>query len=145
MDISVSFLLAFVLVWLLTAFTQFLQIITPEFHSKIGFMARAAYTPAFEWYRLKHRGVAFADMTFAVSGILFMVAALLGERWAFFFGFYTCAVYFYAGLVAPCEWFFLRKRNLSPIAGSEYAVSIVYMLSVAAFGVFGMVYLWSKL
>lgn len=145
MIVSPSFLLVFVFVWIMVALTQFLQIVAPEFHRRIGFMARAAFSPEFEWYRVKHRGVAFADMSFAIAGILFVVGALLGKTWSIFFGFYTCAVYFYAGLVAPLEWYFLGKRNLSPIEGRELTVSLVYMASVAAFGGFGMVYLWNQL
>jgi hypothetical protein len=142
MDVNAWFLAAFVVMWALGPATQVLQLIAPKLHMRLGLMEKASAEPRFEWFRLAERGMAFADLTFFIAAILFVVLVIAGDETAILFGLYTCACYVYFGTSYIAQFILLSRKNLHPASKKETGVYFVYMGLFIAFGLYGLVYLW---
>ena len=99
MEISLWFILLFSFTLIIGPFTQLLQLIVPELHKKPGLMEAKSFEPEFKWFLLEEKAVAIADMSFLITGLLFITFSLLGRQAALIFGLYTCVCYNYFGLI----------------------------------------------
>jgi len=95
MEVSVWFIVVFVIMWAIGPATQVLQLIAPKLHFKLGLMEKAAFEPEFKWFLLEQRGIAYADLTFCFTAIVFVWLAIAGSKTALIFGLYTSACYVY--------------------------------------------------
>ena len=145
MQFGIWFLIIFILSWLLGPVTQLIMIINPRLHQKMGFMEKKAYEPEFRWFALMHRGIAFADMSFLISGSIFIIGAFSKKQWCIPFGFYTFAVYVYFSLTYIFQTILLIKNDLSPAPKSQLLPCFLYGLAYVVFGLFGMFFLGSFL
>ena len=57
MEVSVWFIVVFVIMWAIGPATQVLQLIAPKLHFKLGLMEKAAFEPEFKWFLLEQRGL----------------------------------------------------------------------------------------
>ncbi len=142
MEVSVWFLIVFVLTWVAAPVTQLLFLIAPKFHHKLGMTEDGALKPEFRWFLLDEKAIAIADMTYLVSGAVFIWLALLGNPAALIFGLYSCACYVYIAVLAISRWKLFGKNQLSPISKGQLPVYMAYMLVFFAFGLYGLFYLW---
>ena len=142
MDVSVWFIVVFIIMWALGPATQVLQLIAPELHMKLGLMEKAAFEPEFRWFRLYERGTAFADLTHFSAGIAFVWLAIAGNENALIFGLYTCSVYVFVMTQYLAQLFLLNRENLHPISGSQLGFYFAYGALFVVFGFYGLVYLW---
>ena len=138
------FIIVFILMWIAGPFTQLLQLVAPALHRKLGMMEEDAFKPEFKWYLLEERAIASADMSFTLAGLVFIVGALSGHAWAIPFGFFTCAIYLYFGLMSIFRWALLGRHKLSPVTPKQFKAYTVYMVLFVVFGLFGMIYLWGQ-
>ena len=141
LQIGLWFLIVFIFSWLLGPFTQLIMIINPELHQKMGFMEKKAYLPEFRWFALMHRGTAYADMTFLLSGAVFVMGAFLEKSWCIPFGFFTCAVYLYFSITYIFQTILLTRNGLSPTSRDQLPACFLYGAAFFVFGLYGMFYL----
>ena len=141
-DISTWFVVVFGLLWVAAPVTQLLHLVAPRLHHKLGMTEADAFKPQFRWYLLEERAIAYADMTYLVAGLAFILLALLGERSALIYGLYTCACYVYIACISIPRWMLLSREGLLPMPGKQMGVYISYMLVFLLFGLYGLVYLW---
>ncbi|MBT8066184.1 MAG: hypothetical protein KJO09_03005 [Gammaproteobacteria bacterium] len=142
MDISVWFLLVFVLIWIAGPVTQLLFLVAPKLHHKLGMTEDGALEPEFRWFLLDEKAIAIADMTQFISGGAFIWLALLGDQAALIFGLYNCACYVYVATLAISRWLLFGKNQLSPISKRQLPMYMAYMGFFIVFGVYGLFYLW---
>ena len=142
MEVGAWFITFFVLVWIAGPVTQLLFLIAPKLHHKLGMTEADALKPEFKWFLLDEKAIAFADMTYLVSGIAFLVLVLLDEKTALIFGLYNCACYVYAASISIPRWLLLAKHELSPLPGRQLPVYLSYMVLYLLFGLYGLFYLW---
>lgn len=143
MEVNIWFIVVFIIMWILAPVTQVLQLVAPKLHMRLGLMEKAAFEPQFEWFRLDHRGIAYADLTFFFSAIIFVWLAVAGDQTAILFGLYTCACYVYFATVYIAQLILLSARNLHPVSRNQIGFYLIYMGLFIAFGLFGLYYLWS--
>ncbi len=113
-EVSIWFIVVFVIMWILGPATQVLQLVAPKLHKRLGLMEAAAYEPEFRWFMIEQRAIAYADLTYLFAGVVFVVLALLDNEWAALFGIYTCACYVYFVAIWIPETLMLMKDDLSP-------------------------------
>lgn len=142
MNISLWFIAVFALLWLLVPVTQLIFLVAPRIHHKLGMTEDKALEPQFRWFLLDEIAIAFADMTYLLSGAAFLWLALSGSQTALIFGLYSCACYVYIPFMAISRWRLLAKHDLSPISKGQLPIYVGYMLLMLLFGLFGLVYLW---
>jgi len=142
MEVSVWFLVVFVLIWIAGPVTQVLFLIAPKLHHKLGLTEDSALNPEFRWFLLDERAIAIADMTHLVSGAAFIWLALLGNQAAPIFGIYNSACYVYIGVLAISRWNLFGKNQLSPISKKQLPFYMAYMVVLLTFGLYGLFYLW---
>lgn len=143
MEVSTWFLLAFVLLWLAGPGTQVVFLVAPRLHHKLGMTEDNALSPEFRWFLLDEKAIAIADMSYLVSGAVFVSLALLGSQAALIFGLYSCACYVYIGLLAISRWLLFGKNELSPVSRRQLPVYVAYMVVFIVFGLYGLHYLWA--
>ena len=142
MEISGWFIFFFVLTWLAAPVTQLLFLVAPKLHHKLGMTEEDALKPEFRWFLLDEKAIAVADMTYLISGGVFIWLALSGVKTALIFGLYSCACYVYIALLAISRWHLFGKNKLSPIAAKQLPIYVGYMLLFLIFGLYGLFYLW---
>ena len=142
MDISVWFLIVFVLIWIAGPVTQALFLVAPKLHHKLGMTEDGALEPEFRWFLLDEKAIAIADMTQLISGGAFIWLALLGDQAALIFGLYSCACYVYVATLAISRWLLFGMNQLSPISKRQLPIYMAYMVLFIAFGFYGLFYLW---
>ena len=142
MEVSVWFIVVFVIMWAIGPATQVLQLIAPKLHFKLGLMEKAAFEPEFKWFLLEQRGIAYADLTFCFTAIVFVWLAIAGSKTALIFGLYTSACYVYFTTLYLSQLVLLSKHDLHPVSKGQRSVYVVYMGLFIAFGLFGLFYLW---
>ena len=142
MDISVWFIVVFVIMWIIGPLSQVLMLVAPKLHMRLGLMEADAYKPEFKWFLLEQKSIAYADLTQLASGAIFLVLALVDNAWAPIFGIFSCAIYVYF----PAQWLadilLLIKNDMSPVKTAQLRVYLVYMAFFVAFGLYGMYYLF---
>ena len=99
MEISSWFFLFFALTGVLGPVTQALFLVAPKLHHKIGMTEDKALEPEFRWFLLDEKAIAIADMTYLVSGGVFIWLALSGDQTALIFGLY--GLFYLWGLAQP--------------------------------------------
>ncbi len=139
---SAWFIAVFILMWIAGPATQLLQLLAPKLHMKLGLMEADAFKPEFKWFLLEEKAVAYADMTFLVSGIAFVWLALLEDRTALIFGLYTSACYVYFASTYIPRILLLTRHNLSPVSRKQLGVYLSYACLFLLFGLYGLFYLW---
>ena len=142
MGVSSWFLVVFVFSWLVSPVTQLLFLVAPKLHHRLGLTEADALKPEFKWFLLDEKAIAVADMTYLVSGAVFVSLAIMGERLALLFGLYTCACYVFVSLLAMTRWILLAKHGLSPLPASQRPLYFSYMVFFLLFGLYGLYYLW---
>ena len=142
MEISVWFLVVFVLIWMFGPGTQALFLTAPRLHHKLGMTEDNALKPEFRWFLLDEKAIAIADMTCLVSGGAFIWLALLGNQTALIFGLYSCACYVYIAPLAISRWLLFGKNQLSPMSRGQMPIYMAYMVLFFVFGLSGLFYLW---
>ncbi|NNJ98751.1 MAG: hypothetical protein HKP12_16520 [Gammaproteobacteria bacterium] len=142
MEVSTWFIVIFVLMWLAGPLTQVLFLIAPKLHHKIGLTEADALKPEFKWFLLDERAIAYADLTYFLSGITFVVLVLQDDRSALVFGLYSCACYVYVASLAIPRWLLLGKHGISPLPAKQLPVYFSYMIMFMLFGLYGLYYLW---
>ncbi len=142
MEVSVWFLVVFVLIWITGPVTQVLFLVAPKLHHKLGMTEDSAFSPEFRWFLLDEKAIAIADMTYFVSGGAFIGLALLGKQSALIFGLYSCACYVYIAPLAISRWLLFGRNQLSPISEGQAPFFMAYMVLFLAFGLYGLFYLW---
>ena len=142
MRVDLWFMVLFSIFFIIGPLTQFLQLVAPKLHRKMGLMEANAFKPEFKWYLLDERAIAIADMTYFVTGILFIIGECLGKEWSIPFGIFTCAIYIYFSLLEMCRWILLGRNNLNPISKSQILSFYAYLAAFGIFGVIGFFYLW---
>ena len=142
MEVSTWFIVVFVLTWLAGPVTQVLFLVAPKLHHSLGMTEANALKPEFKWFILDEKAIAFADMTYFISGIAFVWLALLGNKTALIFGLYSCACYVYIAPLAISRWLLLAKHDLSPLPRRQVAIYYTYMVLFLIFGLYGLFYLW---
>ena len=136
------FITVFVLSWLAGPATQMLFLFAPKLHHKLGLTEENALNPEFKWFMLDEKAIAIADVTYFISGIIFVVLALQGDSAATIFGLYTCACYVYISSFAVPRWLLLGKNGLSPMQPKQMPAYFSYMVFFFLFGLYGLYYLW---
>ena len=143
-QLSYIFIAIFILLWLLGPLTQLIQIISLPLHIEWGLSEARILEPEFGWFKADELAIAWADMTYLITGAIFIVGVFMRRRWAIPFGFYTLAVWSFILLMARIRWPLLEAAGYDVIAADQkfifYAFATVYIL----FGWFGMVYLWRR-
>ncbi len=142
MEISIWFLVVFILAWLAGPVTQALFLVAPKLHHKLGMTEDSALDPEFRWFLLDEKAIAIADMTHFISGGAFIWLALLGNEAALIFGLYSCACYVYIAPLAISRWLLFGKNQLSPISKRQAPIYMGYMVVFLVFGLYGLFYLW---
>ena len=142
MEVSVWFIVVFVLVWVAGPLTQVLYLVAPKLHHKLGLTEANALKPEFKWFMLEEKAIAIADITHLVAGIAFVWLAILDNRTALVFGIYTCACYVYIALISIPRWLLLAKHELGPMSRTQLPFYISYMVVFLLFGLYGLFYLW---
>ena len=142
MEVSVWFLVVFVLIWLAGPGTQALFLVAPKLHHNLGMTEDSALKTEFRWFLLDEKAIAIADMTYFVSGGIFIWLALLGNETALIFGLYNCACYVYVAPLAISRWLLFGRNQLSPISKGQVPFYMAYMLLILVFGLYGLFYLW---
>ncbi len=142
MEISPWFILFFALTWLLAPVSQVLFLVAPKLHHKLGMTEDDALKPEFRWFLLDEKAIAIADMTYLVSGGIFIWLALSGDPTALIFGLYSCACYVYIAVLAISRWHLFGKNRMSPISAGQLPVYVAYMMLFLVFGLYGLFYLW---
>lgn len=143
-QLSYLFIGAFILLWIIGPLTQLLQIISLPLHVKWGLSERVVLDPAFGWFRADELAIAWADMTYLVAGIVFIVGAFMRRSWAIPFGFYTSATWSFILLIARIRWPLLEAHGFDVMAADQETLYYVYAYVFVLFGWFAMVYLWKK-
>jgi len=143
MEISFWFIALFIFMWFIGPLTQLLHLIAPKLHKKLGLMEGNAFEPEFKWYLLEEKAVAIADMTYLVTGLLFVVFAFLENKIALIFGLYTCVCYIYFASIYIPRTVLLTRHNLSPVPTKQLRAYLFYVTLFLAFGLFGVFYLWA--
>ncbi len=142
MTVSTWFLIVFVLLWIAGPVTQVLFLVAPKLHHRLGMTEADALKPEFRWFLLDEKAIAIADLTYLVSGFVFIWLALLGDDTALIFGLYTCACYVYIASLTIPRWILLSMHGLNPAPRSQLVVYISYMVLFGLFGLYGLFYLW---
>ena len=101
-----------------------------------------ALKPEFRWFLLDEKAIAIADLTYLVSGGVFIWLALSGDQTALIFGLYSCACYVYIAPFALARWWLLGRNQLSPISAGQLPHYVAYMMLFLIFGLYGLFYLW---
>jgi hypothetical protein len=142
MDISVWFIVVFVIMWIIGPLSQVLMLVAPKLHMWLGLMEADAYKPEFKWFLLEQKSIAYADLTQLASGVGFLALALADNEWAPLFGIFSCAIYVYF----PAQWLadilLLIQHDISPVRPAQLRIYLVYMALFVAFGLYGMYYLF---
>lgn len=142
MAVSSWFLVLFVVAWVAGPVTQALFLVAPRFHHKLGMTEEQALKPEFRWFLLDEKAIAIADMTYLVSGAVFIGLALVGSQASIVYGLYSCACYVYIAVLAISRWRLFGKNGLSPISRGQLPGYVAYMGLFLVFGLCGLFYLW---
>ena len=100
--------------------------------------------PEFGWYKADELAIAWADMTYFTTGILFVIGAYRRKAWCIPCGFYACGCFLFIMLLARIRWPLLEKSGFSCLEGDQMVAFYLYSYAYMLFGLCGMYYLWSK-
>lgn len=143
-QLSNTFISIFILLLILGPLTQLLQIINLPLHVKWGLSEHIILQPEFGWFRADELAIAWADMTYFVTGIAFVIGAFLRKSWSIPCGLYTSACWFFIMLLARIRWPLLEANGFGVLGSDQSLLFYLYAYVYMLFGLFGMYYLWQK-
>ena len=143
-QLSILFIGMFIFLWLLGPLTQLLQIINLPLHVEWGLSEAIILEPEFGWFRSDELAIAWADMSYLITGLIFIVGAFLRKPWSIPFGFYTLATWSFILLMCRIRWPLLETNGFDVISGDQEFLFYTYAVIYILFGWFGMFYLWNK-
>lgn len=143
-QLSYWFLGVFVFLWILGPLTQLLQIVNLPLHIEWGLSEAVILEPEYGWFRADELAIAWADMTYLVTGAVFVIGAFMRKGWCIPFGFYTSAVWSFILLLVRIRWSLLESGGFDVVSADQEPAYYVYSYCFVLFGWFGMVYLWKK-
>ena len=143
-QLSYAFIGLFIFLLLMGPFTQLLQIISLPLHVKWGLSERIILQPEYSWFRSDELAIAWADMTYLVAGIAFVIGAFLRKSWCIPLGFYTSAAWSFIMLLARIRWSLLEANGFNVVEGEQALVFYIYAYVYILFGWYGMYYLWKN-
>ena len=143
-QLSRVFIGLFIILWFLGPMTQLIQIINLPLHIDLGLSERLILDPEFGWFRADELAIAWADMTYLVAGIVFVIGVFLRRSWSLAFGFYTLATWSFILLIALIRWSLLDAGGYQVLGKGQEALYRIYAVVYVIFGWFGMVYLWRR-
>ena len=141
-QLSYLFTGAFIFLWIVGPLTQLLFIVNLPLHVAWGLSEPVVFDPAYGWFRADELAIAWADMTYLVSGAIFVIGAFLHRPWAIPFGLYTSATWSFILLMARIRWPLLEANGFDVVSGDQELVFYTYATVYVLFGWFGIVYLW---
>ena len=141
-QLSRIFIGLYILLWLLGPLTQLIQIVNLPLHVKMGFSEARILEPEFGWFQADELAIAWADMTYLVAGIIFIVGVFLRRSWSLPFGFYSLSAWSFILLVTLIRWPLLEAGGFGVIAQEQKVVYYPYAVIYIVFGLFGVFYLW---
>ena len=68
-QLNYLFIGIFIVLWIMGPLTQLLQIVNLPLHVSWGFSEPLILDPAYGWYRAGELAIAWADMTYLVTGV----------------------------------------------------------------------------
>ena len=122
--------------------TQMLQIINLPLHVELGLSENIILQPEFGWFRADELAIAWADMSYLLSGIIFLVGVYLRKPWCIPFGFYTSAAWSFILLMARIRWHLLEANGFGVLAEDQQTAYYIFAYAFVLFGWYGMYYLW---
>ena len=143
-QLSYFFIAGFILLWVIGPLTQLIQIVSLPLHVELGLSEAAILEGGFGWFRADELAIAWADMTYLVAGVVFVIGVFMRRSWAIPFGFYTSATWSFILLMARIRWPLLDAAGYTVIASDQRAIYYAYTYLFILFGWFSMVYLWRK-
>ncbi len=143
-QLSYVFIGMFIFLWLLGPLTQLLQIINLPLHIEWGLSEAIILEPEFGWFRADELAIAWADMSYLLTGFIFIVGVFLRKEWSIPFGFYTFATWSFILLMCRIRWPLLEANGFDVISGDQEFLFYTYAVIYILFGWFGMFYLWNK-
>ena len=143
-QLSFWFVGFFIFLWILGPLTQLLQIVNLPLHVEWGLSEAIILEPGFGWFRADELAIAWADMTYLASGVVFVVGVFLRRSWAIPFGFYTSAVWSFILLMARIRWSLLETYGFDVVGADQESYFYGYAYLYILFGWFGMIYLWKN-
>jgi hypothetical protein len=141
-QLSRIFIGLYILLWLLGPVTQLIQIVNLPLHVKMGISEARILDPEFGWFRADELAIAWADMTYLVAGVIFIVGVFLRRSWSLPFGFFSLSAWAFILLVALIRWPLLEASGFGVIAQGQKIVYNAYAVIYITFGLFGIFYLW---
>lgn len=141
-QLSYLFLGIFIFLWIMGPLTQLLQIINLKLHVAWGLSEPFILNPEYGWFRADELAIAWADMTYLVTGAIFVIGAFMHRTWAIPLGFYTMATWSFILLMARIRWPLLEANEFDVVSGDQEFAFYTYATVYILFGWFGMVYLW---
>ncbi len=141
-QLSYIFIGLFILLWLMGPLTQLIQIISLPLHVEWGLSESTIMEPAMGWFKADELAIAWADMTYLIAGVIFIVGVLKRRIWSIPFGFYTMATWSFILLMCRIRWPLLEANGFGVISGDQEIMFYIYAVIYILFGWFGMYYLW---
>ena len=140
--LSYTFIGIFIFLWFMGPFTQLIQIISLPLHIELGLSESTIMQPAMGWFKADELAIAWADMTYLIAGIIFIIGVFKRRTWAIPFGFYTFATWSFILLMCRIRWPLLEISGFDVISGDQETIFYIYATIYIVFGWFGMFYLW---
>jgi hypothetical protein len=143
-QLSLLFLGVYILMWVLGPATQLLFIVNQPLHTSWGLSEPLVREQGFEWLLADEMAIAWADMTYLVAGVVFVVGAFLRRPWSLAFGLYSLAAWFFIMILLLIRWSLLDRHGVPVVQDKQKLVFTIYALIHAGFCLFGMIYLWLR-
>jgi hypothetical protein len=140
--LSYIFIGIFIFLWFMGPFTQLIQIISLPLHVEWGLSEHKILEPEYGWFKADELAIAWADMTYLVAGVIFVVGAFMRKPWCIPFGFYTSAVWSFILLLARIRWPLLEANGFGVLAEDQRLLFYFFAYAYIIFGWYGMYYLW---
>lgn len=134
----------FIFLWIMGPLTQLLQIINLPLHVELGLSEKIILQPEFGWLKSDELAIAWADMTYLIAGIIFVIGSFLRKPWSVPFGLYTSAIWFFIMLLARVRWSLLEMNGFGVLKSDQMMSFYTYSYIYIIFGLFGMYYLWKN-
>jgi len=105
-------------------------------------MEKKILEPGFEWFKADELAIAWADMTYLIAGLIFIIGTLMRRSWSIIFGLYTNAAWSFILLLVLIRWQILETNGFDVISPDQKLTYYPYAAIYVLFGWFGMYYLW---
>jgi len=143
-QLSHIFIGIFTLLLIMGPLTQLLFIINQPLHVKLGLSEYIILQPEYGWFKADEMAIAWADMTYLMTGVAFIIGAFLRKPWSIPCGFYTSAAWSFILLMARFRWPLLEANGFGVLGADQVNFFYGYAYLYILFGWFGMYYLWKN-